>query len=65
MAQLLGLETFYNFILAMILETSSAAHLDHAALHFRYQHTPVEKRPLKISVTRTVAIAKNLQWIAE
>jgi len=52
MGQLLGLEAFYNFILAMILETTRTAHLDHAALHFRYQHTPVEKRPLKISVTR-------------
>jgi hypothetical protein len=50
-AQLLSLEAFYNFVLTMILETSCAAHPDYTALHFRYQHTPVEKRPLKISVT--------------
>jgi hypothetical protein len=35
----------------MILETTRSAHPDHPAQHFQYQHTPVEKRPLKISVT--------------
>ena len=36
----------------MILESTRSAHPDHPALHFHYQHTPVEKLPLKISVTR-------------
>ena len=36
----------------MILEPTRSAHTDHPAQHFQYQHTPVEKRPLKISVTR-------------
>ena len=36
----------------MILETTRTAHPDYTALHFRYQHTPLGKHPLKISVTR-------------
>jgi len=51
-AQLLSLETFYNFILTVILEASCAAHPDYTALHFRYQHPPLGKHPPKISVTR-------------
>ena len=52
MAQLLSLEAFYNFVLTMILEATRSAHPNHPALHFQFQHTPVEKRPLKIYVTR-------------
>ena len=40
MAQLLSLEAFDDFILAMILETTRTAHPDYTALHLRRHQTP-------------------------
>ena len=52
MAQILNLEALHHFILAMILETSSAAHPDHPDLHFPRHQAPRMAMAIYIYVSR-------------